>query len=126
VGLWVLHLEDVQLDLLAGELLEVGANTLGLGTATSDDDARASRVDVNANAVTGALDLDAADAGTVERLAQVMADLDVLGEVVSVTLPLLRRVREPARHVIGGDPEAEAVGMNLLAHLLGSLLRCSK
>jgi hypothetical protein len=60
VGLGVLDLEDVQLDLLAGELLEVGADAVGLGAAAADDDAGTRGVDVDADAVTGALDLDAA------------------------------------------------------------------
>src|SRR5690606_1058556 len=66
--------------------------------------------------------LDAAHTGAVERLGEVLANLDVLGKVVSVALTLLGRIREPARHVVGRNPEAEAVGMNLLAHTLGSLL----
>jgi hypothetical protein len=39
LGLGVLDLEDVELDLLAGELLEVGADALGLGATAADDDA---------------------------------------------------------------------------------------
>src|SRR4029078_10154218 len=71
VGLGVLHLEDVQLDLLAGELLEVGADALGLGAAAADHDTRTCGVDVDADAVTRALDLDVAHTGTVEvRLQQ--------------------------------------------------------
>src|SRR5690606_7921305 len=64
LGLGVLHLEDVELDLLAGELLEVGANTLRLGATAADDDAGTRGVDINTHAVTGALDLDAGNAGT--------------------------------------------------------------
>jgi hypothetical protein len=67
VGLGVLHLEDVELDLLAGQLLEVGADALGLGAAAADHDAGTGRVDVHADPVTGALDLDARDSRTVER-----------------------------------------------------------
>ena len=43
VGFGVLDLEDVQLNLLAGELLQVAADALGLGAIATDDDARAAR-----------------------------------------------------------------------------------
>jgi hypothetical protein len=122
VGLGVLDLEDVQLDLLAGELLEVGADALGLGAAATDHDARAGGVDVDANAVTRALDLDVAHSGAVEVRLQELADLDVLGHVVGVALSGLRRVGEPTRHVVGGDAEAEAVRVYLLAHYLLAFL----
>ena len=59
VDLGVLDLEDVELDLLAGELLELAADPVGLGAATADHDARACGVDVHADPVAGALDLDA-------------------------------------------------------------------
>ena len=58
VDLGVLDLEDVQLHLLAGELLEVAADAVGLGAAAADDDAGTRGVDVDADPVTGALDLD--------------------------------------------------------------------
>ncbi len=54
----VLHLEDVQLHLLVRELLQLTADAVGLGAATADDDAGTRGVDVNADAVTRALDLD--------------------------------------------------------------------
>jgi hypothetical protein len=41
VELGVLDLDDVELDLLAGQLLEIGADRVGLGTTTADDDAGA-------------------------------------------------------------------------------------
>ena len=68
VDLGVLHLEDVELDLLAGQLLEVAADAVGLGAAAADDDAGTGGVDVDADPVTGALDLDAGDAGPLHAL----------------------------------------------------------
>jgi hypothetical protein len=73
-------------------------------------------VDVHADPVTGALELDAGDACTVEGLLQVLTHLDVLGDVVGVALPDLRAVGEPVRDVVRRDPEAEAVRVDLLAH----------
>ena len=111
VGLGALDLEDVQLDLLAGQLLEVAAQAVGLGAAAPDDDARTRGVDVDADAVTRALDLDLGDAGPLHALGEHAADLDVLGHVVGVLL-----VGVPARLPVGGDTEAEAVRVDLLAH----------
>src|SRR5215212_6658065 len=52
IGLGVLDLEDVQLHLLAGELLQLAPDAVGLRATTPDDDARAGGVDVDADAVT--------------------------------------------------------------------------
>ena len=64
VELGLLDLLDVELDLVvAGDLGEPGAQAVGLGAAAADDDAGTGGVHVDAQAVTGALDLDAADGG---------------------------------------------------------------
>src|SRR4029078_6434291 len=70
VDLGVLDLEDVELHLLAGELLELATDPVGLGAAAADHDAGAGRVDVHADAVTGALDLHLGDTGALHALAQ--------------------------------------------------------
>src|SRR5690242_6528662 len=51
VDLGVLDLEDVQLDLLAGELLELAADAVGLGATATDHDAGTRGVDVHPHAV---------------------------------------------------------------------------
>src|SRR5690606_35609363 len=106
-------LEDVQLHLLAGELLQLGTDAVGLGAATADHDARTRGVDVHTHAVTGALDLDLRDARTLHAGGEELADRDVFLHVVRVLL-----VRVPTGLPIGGDTEAEAVGIDLLSHLL--------
>src|SRR4029079_11821806 len=111
VDLGVLHLENVQLDLLAGELLEVTADAVCLGATAADHDARARGVDVHPHTVPGALDLDLRDARTLHALGQEAADRDVLADVRLVEL-----VGVPPRLVVGGDAEAEAVRVDLLAH----------
>ena len=111
VDLGVLDLEDVQLDLLAGELLELAADAVGLGATATDDDARARGVDVHTDAVTGALDLDLGDAGPLHALGEQLADRDVLADVGLVQL-----VGVPTALVVRGDAEAEAVRVDLLAH----------
>ena len=69
-------------------------------------------VHVDAQAVTGALDLDAADRRVRELVHEVVADLPVLDDVVDVLLT----GGEPAGLPLGGDTEAEAVGIDLLTH----------
>src|SRR5690606_41018149 len=71
---------------------------------------------VHADEVTGALDLDAGDAGTVEGRLQHVADAHVFGDVVAVALTRLRAVSEPTRHVVGRDSQTETVGIYFLAH----------
>src|SRR5690349_8040511 len=111
VDLRALDLEDVELHLLAGELLQLAADAVGLGAAAPDDDARTRGVDVDPDAVTGALDLDLGDAGPLHALGEQLADRDVLADVGLVQL-----VGVPPALVVGGDAQTEAVGVDLLTH----------
>ena len=111
VSVDVLHLKDVEGDLLAGELLQLAANAVSFGTTTADHNARAGGVDVNANAVTGTLDHDVGNTGAVQALGQEVADLDVLGEVISVVL-----IGVPVGLPVGSNAQPEAVGVDFLAH----------
>ena len=116
VELGLLDLLDVQLDLVvAGDLREPGTKAIGLGAAAADDDAGTSGVHVDAQPVTGALDLDAADRRVRHLRHEVVADLPVLDEVVGVLA-----VAEPPALPVGGDTEAEPVRVDLLAHYSGS------
>src|SRR5699024_5019817 len=65
IELGVLDFENVQLHLLAGQLFQVAADPIGFSAPTPDDDSRACGMDVDADAVAGALDLDTADTGSV-------------------------------------------------------------
>src|SRR6478735_1751442 len=111
VDLGVLDLEDVELHLLAGELLELAADAVRLGAAAADDDAGTRGVDVHPDAVTRALDLDLGDAGPLHALGEQLADGDVLTDVRLVEL-----VGVPTALVVGGDAQAEPVRVDLLAH----------
>ena len=70
-------------------------------------------VDVHAHPVPGALDLDLGDAGPLHALGEQLADRDVLSDVRLVEL-----VGVPPALVVGGDAQAEAVRVDLLAHYL--------
>ncbi len=108
---------SISMDLLAGELLELGAHALGLGAATADHDARTGGVDVPTHTVAGALDDDAGHARTLEVLANGRADLIVLEDDVTVALADLVGVGEPARTMVLSDAQAIAKGIDLLTHL---------
>src|SRR5699024_4481506 len=95
----------------------LAAQPVGLGAAASDDDPGARGVQVDADTVTGALDLDLGDTGPLETGGHELADRHVLVHVVRVALSLLGGVREPARAVIGRDTETVSVWMYLLAHI---------
>src|SRR5262249_22586396 len=116
VHLGVLDLEDVELDLLAGQLLEVAADAVGLGAAATDDDPRAGGVDVDTDAVTRALDVDLGDARALHALAHHAPDRHVFLDVVAVALARASAVGEPTAAVLGRDAEAEPVRVDLLPH----------
>src|SRR5690606_35987971 len=116
VQLGVLHLEDVQLNLLAGELLQLAAQPVRLRTAATDDDARTRGVQIHAHAVPCALDVDLGDPGPLETGGHQPPDRHVLADVVAVPLSLLGAVGEPTGAVIGGDTEPESGRVDLLTH----------
>jgi hypothetical protein len=70
VDLGVLDLEDVELHLLSGQLLQAAAQPVGLGAAAADHDAWTSGVDVDSYSVSGALDLHSGDAGPLHALGE--------------------------------------------------------
>src|SRR5205823_986742 len=112
VELGLLDLLDVQLHLgVAGDVGQLGPEPVGLGPAAPDDNAGPRGVDVDPQPVARALDLDAADGGPLQLAHQVVADLPVLDHPV-----LVAAVLEPAGLPVRGDPEAEAIGIDLLAH----------
>ena len=57
-------------------------------------------MNVDADAVAGALDDNVSDAGTLETLGQVLADLDVFGYVVCVVL-----IGKPVGLPVGSDAQ---------------------
>src|SRR4249919_901885 len=115
VELRLLDLLDVEVDLrVAGDLEQSGAQPVGFGAAAADHDAGAGRVHVDTEPVARPLDLDSAHGGVRQLATQIDADLPVLDQGVLVLL----LVGEPARLPVGGDPETEPIGIDLLAHQL--------
>ena len=95
----------------AGDLLELGAETVDLGALLADDDARTSGEDDDLHLIAGALDLNAGDGGAGETLLEEATDLDIVAESLSVIL-----LSEPAGAPVLGDAEAEASGIDFLTH----------
>ena len=120
VGFGVLDLEDVELDLLARQLLEVAADAVCLGAAAANDDAGARRVNVDADAVARSLDVDLRDAGALHALRHQLADLDVFTDVVGIGL-----VGIPTGLPVGRDSEAEAMRIYFLTHYRAPSVRLS-
>src|SRR5699024_4446984 len=100
VGIDLLDLKDVEGNHLAGELFQLAADAVCLSATTANHDARTSGVNVDANAIAGALDDDVGDAGALETLRKVLADLDVFGYVVCVVL-----VGKPVGLPVGSDAQ---------------------
>ncbi len=112
VGLGVLHLDDIDLDLPLGELLQGGAQAIHLGAGAADHHAGAGGVDVDLHLLlSDALDLDARQGTADQFLLQEVADLGVLEHLGGIFL-----LAVPTRLPVGDDPEPEAVGVDLLAH----------
>src|SRR4051794_13710020 len=79
VELGLLDLLDVELDLgVAGDVGQLGPQPVGFGAAAADHDAGAGGVDVDPQAIPGALHLDAADRGALQLAHEVVPDLPVL------------------------------------------------
>ena len=118
----VSNLEDVQLNLLVGELLELAADAVCFCATAANHDTGTSGVDVHTHAVTGTLDLDLCNACAIQVLCQQLADLYVLADEVSVTLAGLVGISEPLGDVVSGDAQSETVRVNFLTHLAVLLL----
>src|SRR5262249_20848118 len=113
VELRLLDLLDVEVDLgVARDLQQTGAQAVGLGAAAPDHDPRPRGVHVDPQAVARALDLDPAHGRVRELASQIVADLPVLDHRLLVVV----LVGEPVRLAVGGDAEADPVGVVLLAH----------
>ena len=82
VELGALDLEDVDLDLLLRDPVQVLAQGVDLGAGLADHDAGARRVDVDLHLVGVLADRDVGQARVRELVDDVLADLDVLGQVV--------------------------------------------
>ena len=120
VELGALNLDNVDGELALGDasdLLELGAEGIDLGTLLTDDNAGASGEDDDLHLVASALDLDAGDSCAGKTLLEVLADLEIVTEGLSVIL-----LCEPAGAPVLGDAKTEAGGVDFLTHTALRLL----
>ena len=82
IHLGALHLEDVDLDLLAGELLQLFLQFVDLLAALADDDTRTSGGNGHRDQLQRTLDDDLRDACLGQTDIQVFADLGVLDQLL--------------------------------------------
>ena len=114
VELGALDLEDVDLDRLAGELVQVAAQRVDLGARLADHDARARGVDVDRRPRRASLRIVMSERPACASLLSMWSRIvDVLEQVVG-EVALVEPVRLPVVDVA----DAEALGMDLLSHAL--------
>src|SRR6185503_17852183 len=111
VELGALDLEDVDLDLLAGHPVEVLAQGVDLAAGLADHDPRTRGVDVDLHLVAVLADRDVAEPRVRELAHDVVADRDVLRQIVG-EVALVEPVGLPVVDVA----HAHRLGMNLLSH----------
>src|ERR1035437_6261631 len=111
IDLGVLHLRDVQLDLLGGQLLQVAADTIRLGGTAADYDPGPSDGDIRPYPVPGPRDLGLGDARPLHAALQHPADGHIHGHVFLVQL-----VGVPAALEVRGNAQPEPVRVHLLPH----------
>src|SRR3954463_8389427 len=122
IELRLADLDDVDDDVGRGDVRDLLAQLVDVGTLFADHHARTSRVDGDAALLVRTLDHDAGDGRLLELLVQDLADLDVLVQQLAVFL--LARV--PAGIPGPVDAETQTDRIDLLTHrvLLRPLSRC--
>jgi len=106
-----LDLDDVDVDLDPGPLLELVAQLVDLGSPLADDDSRAGSLNVDLQLVRETRDVDLGHAGVRQPPLELFAEREVL-----VKVPLVVLDGEPARMPRAVETEAEAVRVNFLTH----------
>ncbi len=112
VELGPLDLVDVDVDGLAGDRVQLLAERVDLDARLADHDARAGGVDVDRDPLLVLADQDVGQPGVRQLAVDVLADADVLEDVVGELL--LAGV--PVRLPVVDDTDAQAAGMDFLAH----------
>ena len=112
VELGPLDLVDVDVDVLLRDRVQLTAERVHLDAGLADHDPRARREDVHRDPLLVLADEDVGQARVRQLPEDVLADANVLEEV----LRELGLARPPVRLPVVDDADAEAAGMHLLAH----------
>src|SRR5277367_3806326 len=120
IELRLVDFENVDKDIAVGALLQLNLELLNLGALAADDDARARGADDDPQLVARTLDLDGADASSLQLFLQLALQVHVFDEqfvIVALT--------EPARAPRLVNAEPKSVRMDFLSHnFLYPLLPC--
>src|SRR6185437_6172693 len=120
IELGALDLEDVDLDLLGGHAVQVTPQGIHFGARLADHDAGPGGVDIDLEVVGVLADCDVREAGVRELAHDVLADLDVLGEILGEVALV-----EPVGLPVVDITHAHCLWMNLLTHVCIEVLsRC--
>jgi hypothetical protein len=111
VELGPLDLEDVDLHGLPGHPVELLAERIHLGPGLADHDPRPRRVDVDLDLVLVLLDRDVREPGVRQLVLDVVADVDVLQQIVG-ELALV----EPGRLPVVDVADPEGLGVHFVPH----------
>ena len=111
VNLGALDLENVDLDVLVGDLLKLFLEFVDLLAALSDDEARTSSIDGDGDELQRTLDDDLAEAGLCKTVAEILANLIVLCDFLCVVTTT--SVRVPTT----GDTDSVADRISFLSHI---------
>jgi hypothetical protein len=112
IELGALDLVDVDVHVLLGQRVNLLTERVDFDTGLADDDARASRVDVDGDPLLVLADQDVGQARVRKLADDVLADLDVLEKCACELLLADHPIRLP----VVDDADAQAAGMNLLSH----------
>ena len=111
VELRLLHLEDIDLDLLVVEFLQLFLQFVDILSALTDDDTRTSRADGDGDELERALDDDARHACISQALVEILADFLVFNQVVTEVL-----ATEPVGVPTSDYTQTIAYRINFLSH----------
>ena len=114
VHIGVADFHDVQLDLLADHLFHSQTILLDLLATLANDNTGTGAVQIDGNDVVAALDLDLGNAGTVQSLLEILADLLILDDQVADLL----FTGIPTGIPVFDDADPQAMGINFLSHKL--------
>jgi len=112
VELGTLDLVDVDVDVLLRDVVQLTAERIDLDARLADHNAGTRGVDVDRDPLLVLADQDVGQAGMRELPVDVLADLDVLDQVLRELL----RARVPVRLPVVDDADAHPSGMDFLTH----------
>ena len=116
VYLRTLNFEDVDLYVLAGYLLELFLKLLDLSSLLADDEARSCCINCHGDELESPLDHNPAEAGLCKTVAEILADLIILRDLLCIV------TTTPVRVPTTGDTDSVADRICFLSHIIYSPL----